>query len=202
MLERALREALQLGHTYIGTEHLLLSLIAEGDGIAAQVLAGQGAHYALVQERVVALLTGRYEQADPKTRLVRLPVPAGLADVTEQLRQVQRQKTAAFEAGDLEGAAALRAREKQLRAEKLRLEHEWAGGVDVRAVIAENQRVHRELDRLRDLLRQHGTNPDGGTARSASRHHGILVSRSSCPDGRGVSLRRAQPPTTSGNRHL
>ena len=167
VMERSLQEALQLGHTYIGTEHLLLSLIAEGDGITAQVLAGQGAGYALVQERVVALLTGRYEQADPKTRLVRLPVPAGLADVTEQLRQVQRQKTAAFEAGDLDSAAALRGREKQLRAEKLRLEHEWAAGVDVRAVIAENQRVHRELDRLRDLLRQHGIEPDSGTAQTA-----------------------------------
>jgi prophage maintenance system killer protein len=167
VLERALREALQLGHHYIGTEHLLLSLLTEGDGITAQVLAGRGAGYALVQERVVALLTGRYEQADPKTRLVRLPVPAGLADATEQLRQVQRQKTAAFEAGDLDSVVALRAREKQLRAEKLRLEHEWAAGVDVRAVIAENQRVHRELDRLRDLLRQHGIEPDGGTARTA-----------------------------------
>ncbi len=167
VLERALREALQLGHHYIGTEHLLLSLLAEGDDIAARVLAGRGADYALVQERVVALLTGRYEQADPKTRLVRLPVPAGLADATEQLRQVQRQKTAAFEAGDLDSAAALRAREKQLRAEKLPPEHEWAAGVDVRAVIAENQRVHRELDRLRDLLRQHGIEPDGGAARTA-----------------------------------
>ncbi len=167
VLERSLREALQLGHQYVGTEHILLSLLAEGDGTAAQVLAGRGAGYALVRERVVAVLTGRYEQADPKTRLVRLPVPAGLADVTEQLSQVQRQKTAAFEKGDHEGAAALRAREKQLRAEKLRLEQEWAAGVDVRAVIAENQRVHHELDRLRDLLRQHGIEPDGGTARTA-----------------------------------
>ena len=167
VLELSLREALQLGHDYIGTEHILLGLIREDDGIPAQVLAGRGASYDLVRERVVALLTGRYEQADPKTRLVRLPVPAGLADVTEQLRQVQRQKTAAFEKGDHEGAAALRAREKQLRAEKLRLEQEWAAGVDVRAVIAENQRVHRELDRLRDLLRQHGIQPDGGTARTA-----------------------------------
>jgi hypothetical protein len=75
------------------------------------VLAGRGAGYAQVREQVLALLTGRYEQADPKTRLVRLPVPAGLADATEQLRQVQRQKTAAFEAGDFDSAAALRARE-------------------------------------------------------------------------------------------
>ncbi len=167
VLERALREALQLGHTYIGTEHLLLSLLAEGDGIAAQVLAGRGATDALVREQVVAVLTGRHEQADPKTRLVRLPVPAGLADVTEQLRQVQRQKTAAFEAGDHDSAAALRGQERQLRAEQLRLEHEWAAGIDIQAVIAENQRVHRELDRLRDLLRQHGIEPDGGSARTA-----------------------------------
>ena len=167
VLERSLQEALQLGHQYVGTEHLLLSLIAEGDGIAAHVLAGQGADYDLVKERVVAMLSGRYEQADPKTRLVRLPVPPGLADVTEQLRQVQRQKTAAFEAGDLDSSAALRAREKQLRAEKLRLEAEWAAGADVQAVIAENQRVHRELDRLRDLLRRHGIEPDGGTAQTA-----------------------------------
>jgi prophage maintenance system killer protein len=167
LLEGSLREALQLGHTYIGTEHLLLSLLAEGDRTLAQLLAGRGASYALVRERVVALLTGRYEQADPKTRLVRLPVPAGLADVTEQLRQVQRQKTVAFGKGDHEGAVALRARERQLRAEKLRLEQEWAASADVGGVIAENHRVHRELDRLRDLLRQHGIEPDGGTTRTA-----------------------------------
>jgi prophage maintenance system killer protein len=167
VLARSLREAVQLGHNYIGTEHLLLSLLAGGDDITAHVLADQGVGYDLARERVVALLTGRYEQADPKTRLVRLPVPAGLADVTEQLRQVQRQKTAAFEAGDHEGAAALRGRERQLRAEKLRLEQEWAAGVDVRTVIAENRRVHRELDRLRALLRQHGIEPDGGTAQTA-----------------------------------
>jgi hypothetical protein len=77
------------------------------------VLPGRSAGYAQVRERVLALLTGRYEQADPKTRLVRLPVPAGLADATEQLRQVQRQKTAAFEAGDFDSAAALHARESK-----------------------------------------------------------------------------------------
>jgi ATP-dependent Clp protease ATP-binding subunit ClpC len=56
VLELSLREALQLGHTYIGTEHLLLSLLAEGDGIPAQVLAGQGVPDALVRERVADLL--------------------------------------------------------------------------------------------------------------------------------------------------
>ena len=167
VLARSLQEAVQLGHTYIGTEHLLLGLLAEGDDITGQVLVGRGAGYDLVRKRVVAVLADWHQQADPATRLVRLPVPADVADVTEQLRQVRRQKTTASEAGDHGAAAALRAREKQLHAEKLRLEHEWAAGVDVRAVIAENQRVHRELDRLHDLLRQHGIEPDGGTARTA-----------------------------------
>ena len=166
-LELSLQEAVQLGHNYIGTEHLLLSLLREGEGVTAQVLADLGAGYAQVREQVLGLLAETGEQADPRTRLVRLAVPADLADAADQLDQVRRQKKAAFDAGDLEAAAALREREKQLRAEKLRLEHRWTAGVDVRAVIAENQRVHRELDRLRDLLRQHGFEPDGGTARSA-----------------------------------
>ena len=167
VLELALQEAVQLGHSYIGTEHLLLALLAEGEGVAAQVLASLGIGYDQARERALSLLAGVGEQADPRTRLVRLAVPRDLADVTDQLGQVRRQKKAALDAGDLEAAAALREREKQLRAEKLRLEHQWTAGVDIRAVIAENQRVHRELDRLRDLLRQHGIKPDGGTARSA-----------------------------------
>jgi hypothetical protein len=50
---------------------------------------------------------------------------------------------------------------------KLRLEQQWAAGVDVQAVVAENQRVHRELDRMRGLLREHGIEPDEGTAQTA-----------------------------------
>ncbi len=80
---------------------------------------------------------------------------------------MQRQKEAAFETGDLDGAAALRDRESQLLADQLRLEQQLAAGGGGQAVIAENQRLHRELDRLRDLLREHGIEPDGGTARTA-----------------------------------
>jgi hypothetical protein len=80
---------------------------------------------------------------------------------------VRRQKEAAIDAEEFDTAAALRDREKQLLGDKLRREREWTAGVDVQAVIAENQRVHRELERLRDLLRQHGIEPNGGTARTA-----------------------------------
>src|SRR6266536_1592943 len=167
VLELSLREALQLGHSYIGTEHILLGLIREGEGVAAQVLARLGADHARVRERVLELLTGECEEPGAETRLVRLTVPADLVDTAEQLAEVRRQKEAAIDAGDLDSATALRDQEKQLLADKLRLEREWTGGVDVQAVIEENQRVHRELERLRELLRQHGIEPNGGTARTA-----------------------------------
>jgi len=58
VLELSLREALQLGHNYIGTEHILLGLIREGEGIAAQVLTKLGADLARVRQQVNQLLTG------------------------------------------------------------------------------------------------------------------------------------------------
>jgi prophage maintenance system killer protein len=167
VLGLTLREALALGHNDVGTGHLLLALLREGHGIAAQVLTALGADHARVREQVLGLMASADEQAGPQTRLVRMAIPAELADAVEQLAQVQRQRKAALDAEDLEAAAALRDREDQLRASKLRLEQQWAAGVDVQAVVAENQRVHRELDRMRGLLREHGIEPDDGTARTA-----------------------------------
>ena len=57
VLELSLREALQLGHNYIGTEHILLGLLREGEGVAAQVLVKLGADLARVREQVVQLLS-------------------------------------------------------------------------------------------------------------------------------------------------
>jgi Clp amino terminal domain, pathogenicity island component len=56
VLELSLREALQLGHNYIGTEHILLGLIREGEGVAAQVLTSQGAGLDRVRRQVVQVL--------------------------------------------------------------------------------------------------------------------------------------------------
>ena len=61
VLESSLREALQLGHNYIGTEHILLGLLREGEGVAAQVLVKLGADLARVREQVVQLLVARGE---------------------------------------------------------------------------------------------------------------------------------------------
>lgn len=167
VLGLTLREALALGHNDVGTGHLLLALLREGHGIAAQVLTALGADHARARDHVLALMASADEQAGPQTRLVRMAIPAGLADTLEQLARVRRQRKAALDAEDLEAAAALRDREDQLRASKLRLEQQWAAGIDVQAVVAENQRVHRELDRMRGLLREHGIEPDDGTAQTA-----------------------------------
>src|SRR6059036_3235701 len=58
VLEMSLREALQLGHNYIGTEHILLGLIREGEGVAAQVLQKLGADLNRVRQQVIQLLSG------------------------------------------------------------------------------------------------------------------------------------------------
>ncbi len=58
VLELSLREALQLGHNYIGTEHILLGLIREGEGVAAQVLVKLGAELTRVRQQVIQLLSG------------------------------------------------------------------------------------------------------------------------------------------------
>ncbi|MCD9200086.1 ATP-dependent Clp protease ATP-binding subunit [Aeromicrobium wangtongii] len=58
VLELSLREALQLGHSYIGTEHILLGLIREGEGVAAQVLVKLGADLNRVRQQVIQLVSG------------------------------------------------------------------------------------------------------------------------------------------------
>lgn len=111
VLELSLREALELGHTYVGTEHLLLALLRDGDGVGARALAGLGADDARIRDRVLDLLRDESRRAAPRDRL-------------------------AADRGD-------------------------------GAIVAENQRLHEELNRLRALLREHGIDPDAGTARTA-----------------------------------
>jgi ATP-dependent Clp protease ATP-binding subunit ClpC len=72
VLELSLREALQLGHDHIGTEHILLGLIGEGQGVAAQVLVKLGADLQRVRARVIELLARGPREA----RVGRLPPPS------------------------------------------------------------------------------------------------------------------------------
>ena len=67
VFELSLREALQLGHNYIGTEHLLLGLLKEGEGVAAHVLTNQCADLAQVRQTVIQMLSG-YQRGDDEGR--------------------------------------------------------------------------------------------------------------------------------------
>jgi ATP-dependent Clp protease ATP-binding subunit ClpA len=178
VLELSLRESKQLGHNYIGTEHILLGLVREGEGVAAQVLVKLGADLSRVRQQVVQLLSGSAggPEAAAGTPLVPMgmPVPDELREAGEQLAEVRRQKEAAIEAQDFDRAAALRDAEEELLAGLAEREREWTAGVDLAAVVQEVQRLHGEVQRLhgevqglRELLRRHGIQPDGGTAQPA-----------------------------------
>jgi hypothetical protein len=66
VLELSLREALGLGHNYIGTEHILLGLIREGQGVAAEVLVKLGADHERVRQQVIRLLSGEAGRVPPE----------------------------------------------------------------------------------------------------------------------------------------
>jgi len=181
VLELALREAQQLGHGYIGTGHLLLGLIREGSGVAAQVLVGLGADLSRARQQVVQLLAGR--QGEDVTG-EDLPLPGdapayagslerrlaaierwiglrpGLDDVGGEIGRVRREKEAAIDRQDFEASAALRDQEKQLLAARARQEKERAGAAAGRVPLArELARVKAEVDRLRAAMREHGIDP-------------------------------------------
>jgi Clp amino terminal domain, pathogenicity island component len=81
VLELSLREALQLGHNYIGTEHILLGLIREGEGVAAQVLQKLGADLNRVRQTVIQILSGYATGAE----LRKAVGSAEMAEMEEQL---------------------------------------------------------------------------------------------------------------------
>jgi ATP-dependent Clp protease ATP-binding subunit ClpA len=176
VLELSLREALDLGHNYIGTEHILLGLVREGEGVAAQVLVKLGGDLSRVRQQVIQLLSGSAGGPEAATgmRPVPMTVPDDLREAEEQLAEVRRQKEAAIQAQDFDRAAALRDAEEELLAGLAEREGDWRAGVDVAAVVQEVRRLHGEVQRLhgevqglRELLRQHGIEPDGGTTQTA-----------------------------------
>lgn len=165
----AMEEARRLNHSHIGTEHVLLGLLREGKGVAAQVLVRESVDPARVRAQVLELVGGgggEAVEAAARARLVRMTVPQDVRELEEQLVQVRRQGGTAIDAEDFDTAAALHHAEKQLLTRMAEREKEWAAGVDLAAVIAENHRLHDEVERLRGLLRQHGIEPNGGTART------------------------------------
>ncbi|MCW2540294.1 MAG: ATP-dependent Clp protease ATP-binding protein [Frankiales bacterium] len=96
VLELSLREALQLGHNYIGTEHILLGLIREGEGVAAQVLVKLGADLNRVRQQVIQLLNG-YQSKEPAGT-----APEGAPSTSLVLDQFGRNLTQAAREGKLD----------------------------------------------------------------------------------------------------
>ena len=96
VLELSLREALQLGHNYIGTEHILLGLIREGEGVAAQVLVKLGADLNKVRQQVIQLLNG-YQAKEPVGT-----APEGTPSTSLVLDQFGRNLTQAAREGKLD----------------------------------------------------------------------------------------------------
>ena len=100
VLELSLREALQLGHNYIGTEHILLGLIREGEGVAAQVLVKLGADLTRVRQTVIQLLSGY--QAGKENATVGGGEPAPNDKGSQVLDQFGRNLTQAARDGKLD----------------------------------------------------------------------------------------------------
>jgi ATP-dependent Clp protease ATP-binding subunit ClpA len=194
VIELAGREAEDLGHSYIGTEHLLLGLIREGNGVAAQVLARLGVDLAATRLQVTGLLHGRagsvlLSQRPRRGRRERdrlfddalaridaldrqlaaierwIGMRPDLGDIDQQIAQVRRDKEAAIDTQHFETAATLRDQEKELLEARARREKEWtADTAGHLSVAAEFSRVHAELERLRAVLREQGIEPGDGPA--------------------------------------
>jgi Clp amino terminal domain, pathogenicity island component/UvrB/uvrC motif len=186
VLELSLRESKQLGQNYIGTEHILLGLIREGDGVAAQVLVRLGAELNRVRQQVIQLLHGYPAEeagvvrlAEPELRLLpgvkvrleaieqrlaaieqRVGTGPDTSDLDEQVEVVRTEKQAAVDAQDFEQAVSLRDRENELLASKIARQEQWAAGHPPLPDLAERcQQLADEVERLRALLRQHGIDP-------------------------------------------
>jgi Clp amino terminal domain, pathogenicity island component len=186
VLELSLRESQQLGHNYIGTEHILLGVIHPGDGVARQVLVKLGADPNRVRQQVIRLLQehsaeesvsarsaaqelrllpavkSRLEAAEQRLTAIEQRVGTGpdTGDLDQQIEIVRTEKEAAVDARDYAQAASLRNREKELLASKAARQEQWVAGHPALPDLAERcQQLADEIERLRAVLRQHGIDP-------------------------------------------
>jgi ATP-dependent Clp protease ATP-binding subunit ClpA len=187
VLELAMRESLQLGHEHIGTEHILLGLIGEGDGVAVQVLVRLGADLNQVRQQVIQRLhgfqgedeagivrgvqrpglLGRIDAIERRLSILeqRVGTRTDMDDLDQEIARVRREKEAAIERQDFDAAAALRTQEKRLLAAGAGRDKEWAEAAAGRMPLAQELgRVKAELEKLRAALREHGIDPPDGAA--------------------------------------
>jgi len=161
VLELSLREAIQLGHNYIGTEHILLGLIREGEGVAAQVLTRLGADLNRTRQQVIQLLHGPQgaETAAEYSRPLRRPGgPGGLDAIRDRLDTIAGQLAAIVSRLGIGGEAASTAPAPRPRPAGLRqLDERIAriGREKQAAIDAQDfERAVTLRDEERELLRQ------------------------------------------------
>jgi len=176
-LELALREALQLGHDYIGTGHILLGLVRDPACRGASILFELGADQAAIRERVIELRPAsqpRAPSARPRlptestrwieslmTRLMAVERFAGMtpdtAELDDQLARLRREKESAIDAKDFQLAEALSDAETALLVDRDRRASQWTERPSLAAQVAQ---LLAEVERLRAVLREHGLDVD------------------------------------------
>jgi ATP-dependent Clp protease ATP-binding subunit ClpA len=190
-LELSLREALHLGHHYIGTEHILLGVIREGEGPAAQVLVNLGGDLNRVRQQVIQVLQGYQGNVPLSVRASSGPGQAGrgkrklLSQILDRVDSMESRLTALErrvgtgpDVRDLDQEIAQVCRDKESAIDAQ--DFETAAGLRDRERQLLGQRAARqqewataytdlpslteEVKRLRDLLRQHGIEPRDGAA--------------------------------------
>jgi ATP-dependent Clp protease ATP-binding subunit ClpA len=200
-LELSLRESGRLRDGHIGTGHILLGLISEGEGVAAEVLVKLGADLDRVCTRVVypdqeptstgaeqrerrsgtnylayrikaveAELSGleaRIDTIESRLSAAEFRVGTGpdMRGLDKEIAQTRRDKEAASGEQDFEAAASLHDKERQLTREKDSRRREWAAAHPDPSSLADKiGQLSDEIEQLRGLLRQQGTEPEEGTA--------------------------------------
>jgi ATP-dependent Clp protease ATP-binding subunit ClpA len=190
-LELSLREALHLGHHYIGTEHILLGVIREGEGPAAQALVNLGGDLNRVRQQVIQVLHGYQGNVPLSVRATSRPGQAGrgrrklLSQILDRVDSMESRLTALErrvgtgpDVRDLDQEIAQVCRDKESAIDAQ--DFESAAGLRDRERQLLGQRAARqqewataytdlpslteEVKRLRDLLRQHGIEPRDGAA--------------------------------------
>ena len=176
-LELALREAMQLGHDYIGTGHILLGIARDPGCQGAAILFELGADQAAIRERVIELRPPSQPgpaSARPRlptesnrwiesvtTRLTALEWFAGMtpdtADMDEELARLRREKESAIDAKDFQLAEALSDAETGLIVDRDRRASQWAQRLSLAAQVSQ---LRAEVERLRAVLRDAGLDRD------------------------------------------
>jgi hypothetical protein len=191
-LELALREALQLGYDYIGTEHILLGLIHDDKSGGAQTLAGLGADLGAIRQRIIELLPRRSrstpraqvraprlhlgQDQDSAARLDALTLRVAaierwvgmkpdLTDMDAEISRIRREKEAAIDAHDFRHAEELSDTETGLLVDRDTLSREWTARPSAAAELAD---LRAGLAQLRAELPAHGSDPRGDTERGGS----------------------------------